>query len=152
MTIKELKQREKFDNKNLNKAYSEFRKLLDDLKKRELPEHIVLFINETVEEVNALPDSLKELRKHLFRKQSAILSLLEKELKLVAKGHYRNLWMSLGIALGVPFGVAFGFALDNMAFIGIGLPIGLAIGLAIGGEMDKKSEKEGRVLDIEIEM
>ena len=152
MMIIELKQRNEIENKRFSKAYTLFGKLLEQLRKKQLPDHIVHYINADIETLNAIKDADKELKKQLIRKQNKLLELLEKELKLVTKNSYRNKWMVLGMTFGIPFGAIFGTALGNMAFLGIGLPIGMAIGLAIGGEMDKKAAKEGRQLDIEIEV
>ena len=77
--------------------------------------------------------------------------MIEKELKLVTKNHYRNTWLALGMAaFGIPLGVAFGTSLGNIAFIGIGLPNGLAVGIAVGTGMDKKVFEEGKLMDLEI--
>jgi hypothetical protein len=92
------------------------------------------------------------LGKIIRRTQSRILILIEKELKLVTKNHYRNTWLAVGMsAFGLPIGVVFGAILENMAFIGIGLPLGMAIGIAVGTAMDKKASENGKQLDLEIE-
>jgi adenine/guanine phosphoribosyltransferase-like PRPP-binding protein len=58
--------------------------------------------------------------------QSKILKTIEKELNIVPKNHFWNLWMILGMsAFGFPLGVAFALSIDNLAFIGIGLPVGM---------------------------
>ena len=152
MEIKELKKRPSIDqNKKLISAYSQFDKLLNELKKKKLPEEIVKFINKGVEQINSVLVSEKELRKQIRKIQSGILKLIEKELKLVTKNHYRNTWLALGMAaFGIPLGVAFGMSLRNLAFLGIGLSIGLAIGIAVGTGMDKKAFEEGRQMDLEI--
>ncbi len=77
--------------------------------------------------------------------------MVTKELKLVTKNQYRNMWFILGMsAFGVPIGVAIGLALGNIAFLGIGFPFGMVIGALVGINMDKKAFKEGRQLDIEL--
>jgi hypothetical protein len=87
------------------------------------------------------------LRKHIRKTQSGILKLIEKELKLVTKNHYRKTWLAVGMAaFGIPLGVAFGTSIGNMGLLGIGLPIGMAI----GSGMDKKAVESGRQLDLEI--
>lgn len=128
----------------------QFKALIAELKKRELPQELVSSINNEIEQLNSVV-SEKTLKKQLKSSQSRILKSLEKDIKLVPKNHYRNTWMVLGMTtIGVPLGVAFGTSLDNMAFLGIGIPIGMVIGLAIGSELDKKAYNEGRQLDIEI--
>jgi len=152
MEIKELKQRpEILEDAKSNETFFQFEKLLNELRKKELPDEIVVAINKDVHEINSIVDSGKAFRKKVRQKQAEIIKQLEKEQKIVPKNHYRNIWMALGMAVfGIPLGVVFGMSLDNMAFLGIGLPIGLTIGLGVGAEMDKKAFKEGRQLDIEI--
>lgn len=152
MEIKELKKRPSIDkNKELISAYAQFNKLLTELKKKELPEEIVKFINNRIEQINSVSESEKELRKQIRKIQSGILKLIEKELRIVTKNHYRNTWLAVGIAtFGIPLGVAFGTIIGNMGLFGIGLPIGMVIGTAVGSGMDKKADESGRQLDLEI--
>jgi len=152
MEIKTLKQRQDIENNSkLNAAYLQFKKLLNELRKRELPDTIVASINKDIDVLNSDFNSEKELRKKIKQKQTEIIKLIEKELKLVTKNHYRTLWLAVGMAaFGIPLGVVFGISLGNMAYLGIGLPIGLAFGIALGTKLDKKACEEGRQLDLEI--
>ena len=152
MDIKELNIRSNIEqDKKLTNKYVYFEKLLDELKKREMPSEIVNLINQNIDEINSFSGSNKDLQKQIRKSQSNILKLIEKELKLVPKNFYRNRWMAIGLAVfGIPFGAAFGASLGNMAFLGIGIPIGMVVGMAIGAGMDKKAFEEGRQLDIEI--
>jgi len=152
MEIKELNKRpEIVQNKKLNGAYSMLDKLLSELKKKGLPNNIVITINNEIEQLNSVSESEKKLRKQIIKAQRSIINLIEKELKLVTKNHYRNMWLALGMAVfGLPLGVAFGTSLGNMGLLGIGLPIGMVIGMALGLGMDKKAFEEGRQLDLEI--
>ena len=137
-------------NKKLGNAFERLENILTELEKRELPRETVIYINNEIEQINSISESEEELTKPLNRTRTEILKLLEKELKLVPKNHYRNLWMALGMAaFGVPLGVAFGTSFGDMSFLAIGLPIGMVIGLAVGSGMDKKALEEGRQLDIE---
>lgn len=152
MEIKRLKEREiMVQNERLKKAHVQMKNLLVVLRKKELPDAIVLFINSKVDQLNAISTSEKELKKDLKQAQASILNKLEKELKLVTKNHYRNTWMAVGMAaFGIPLGVAFGATLGNMAFLGIGLPIGMVFGIAVGTNKDKKAFEEQRQLNIEL--
>lgn len=152
MEINKLNKRSGLDkNKKLSRAFTQFSELLKVLRKRELPENIVVAINEGVSDVNSVSGSDKEVRALISKTQSNILKLLEKELKIVAKNHYRYIWLAIGIgAFGVPFGVVFGASMDNMGLLGVGIPIGMVIGMAIGSSLDKKAFEEGRQLDWEI--
>jgi hypothetical protein len=138
------------NNKNLKENYLQFQQLLVELKKQELTDAIVNSINRDISQINSLKGSGKELNKIIKTKQDEILNLLEKELKIVPKKHYRKLWLVLGMAvIGVPLGVVFGVILENMAFLSIGLPLGMAIGITVGARMDKKALEDGRQIDIE---
>ena len=152
MEINELKKRKGIgENKQLIDAYIQFEKLLTQLRKRKLPDEVVQAINTNIDLIDPDPGTEEDLRKQLRKTQSDILRLIEKELKLVPKNHYRNVWLALGIAaFGVPLGVVFGASLGNMGYLAIGIPFGLSIGLAIGTGLDKKAADEGRQLDVEI--
>jgi len=152
MKINDLNPKPDFEkNLKLKETYVKFEKLLIELRKRDLPDGPVISINKEIDEMNSTSISGDDMRKSIKKIQSRVIKLLEKELKLVPKNYYRNIWTGLGMAaFGIPIGAAFGSSLGNMAFIGIGLPIGLAIGMAFGSGMDKKAFEEGRQLDIEI--
>jgi len=151
MKFHELNHRPDDENLKLNEIFSQFRQLLAELENREIPDEIVTSINNDIDEINSITVIGNELQKEIERRLQRIIKLLEKNLKLVPKNYYRNLWMILGIAVfGIPIGVIFGASLDNMAYLAIGLPIGLVIGIGLGAVMDQKALKEGRQLDIEI--
>jgi hypothetical protein len=151
MDIKELKQRDMQHDKKLMTAYAQFNKVLAALKKEALPQEIITVVNTKIDQLNAISNSDKELKKQLRTAQTSILNKVEKELKLVPKNHYRSTWLALGMAaFGIPLGVIFGLSLGNMGFLGIGLPIGMVIGLSVGTAMDKKALEEGRQLDLEL--
>lgn len=138
-------------DQKLIKLYNQVNNLLDQLNKQELTDSVVQNINEGIDKLSTLSSSQKKFKKELRKFQMNTLTLVEKELKLVTKRHYTNLWLAIGMtAFGIPFGVALGSALGNMAYIGLGLPIGILIGIAVGRKMDKKAIDEGRVLNIEI--
>ena len=152
MKINELNQKPDIEkNIKLKETYVQFEKLLLELRKRDLADGLVIYINKDIEEINSTSASGDELRKLIKKIQTRIIKLIEKEVKLVPKNYYRNVWLVLGmVVFGIPISVTFGSNLGNVAFSGIGLPIGLVIGFAIGSGMDKKAFDEGRQLDIEI--
>ena len=138
------------ENIKLSRIYDQFKELLDLLKQRELPLNIIEIINHDIEELNISPLIDTSLRKLFKQKQNRILKLLEKELKIVTKDHYKNLWLAIGPSVfGFPIGLALSSNFfDNMAFFIIGMPMGILIGMIIGSNMDKKAYNEGRQLDI----
>ncbi len=81
----------------------------------------------------------KERRKSHIKKINNIVKHLKKEHKLITEGYYRGMGMMIGPAMGTSIGAA----LDN---ISVGIGIGIAIGFVIGNYMDKKAEKEGKVI------
>jgi hypothetical protein len=137
-------------DKKLAEAHANFEKLIAEVEKRTLPEELIHSINWFIEEVNTFKGSDQNLLKKLKDSRAKILKLIEKELKLVPKNHYRNLYLAVGMAsFGIPLGVIFGLSLKNMAFIGIGLPIGMGVGIAIGTALDNKARDSGKQLDLE---
>lgn len=152
MNIIELKERPNIStNDKLNSAYVQLGEFLKELRKKELPHNVIEAINNNIEEVNTSTLEGSDLRKLVKKNQSKILKVIEKELKLVPKNYYRNLWLALGIsAFGLPLGVAFGSLMKNMGLLVIGLPIGLALGLAVGTHLDKKAHEAGKQLEIEL--
>ncbi|MXN93014.1 hypothetical protein GR160_17445 [Flavobacterium sp. Sd200] len=137
-------------NTKLHNIYIQFGLVLSELQKKQLTEDIVKIINDEVDALNALPTN-ESLAKVIKLKQTAILKVLEKQLKIVPKNYYRNIWLALGMSVfGLPIGIAFGTSVGNMGLLGIGLPIGMFIGILIGTTMDKKALQEGRQLELDI--
>ena len=135
----------------LRKRLLELDKLVHELKKWPLNPTTISHVNENIGQVNSFSGSDHELQKLVKGAQKSILKMLEKDLRIVPKHHYRNLWMALGMSVfGLPLGVAFGASLSNIAFLSIGLPIGMSVGMAVGAGMDKKASAEGRQLDFEL--
>lgn len=152
MNIIELKERQNIsDNIKLNRIYVQFGELLKELSKKDLPQKIIESINLDIEELNSTSLTSNDFIKLTKQKQTKIIKVIEKELKIVPKNFYRNIWLALGMsAFGLPIGVAFGLSVGNIGLLAIGLPIGMAIGMAVGSRMDKKAFEESRQLNIEI--
>lgn len=79
MTINELDIRQNsFTDNKLIKIYSEFRELLTQLKKRDLPENIVILVNDCIDKINSSTLTGKQLTKFIIQEQSSILGKIEK--------------------------------------------------------------------------
>lgn len=152
MRLTELEGRaNKVDNDKAQAKVVQFKSLLIELEKKELPDTIVAAINQEVQELNAVVGTDDDFSKLLKKKQSAIISLVEKQVKIVPQHYYRTMWMALGMSVfGLPLGVALGAILSNMGLLGIGLPIGMGIGILVGTRLDMKAKNENRQLNIEI--
>ncbi len=151
MEIKELKSIDitNTDDKSI-KTYNQFVEFIGELRTRDLPENIKNDINISIDKINYSILTEKELIKSIKKEQTLIIKQIEKELKIVPKNHYRNLWLVLGMsAFGLPLGVLFGISLGNIGLLGIGLPIGMVIGMLFGSRLDKKALNEGRQMNIE---
>ena len=154
MKIKELDaDKYKGKSKKLDKRIATFQKLVESLNEKEIKDNIATEINVIIDSLNASSTDEKAFRKQLYKTQTKIIALLKKELKIVPKNHYRNVWMGVGMAaFGVPVGVSYGVVTDNMGLLAVGIPIGMVIGMAVGAGLDKKAKQEGKQLDIEIEL
>ena len=147
MELKELNA-EKF--KGEEKSLLDLQSLLKELRTRQLSEASIASINHKIDQLNSLAAEAVNNKKTKEAK-NAILKQLEKQENLVAKDHYTTLWLPLGMTIfGVPLGVIVYALTGNAAFIGIGLPIGMALGSFYGATLDKKAEKEGRVLNFSV--
>ena len=136
----------KVDNINI-----QLNQLIEELNKKEIPDSVIEKVNQQISEINQAIISNQKWKKVAKKRQYQIVKLIEKELKIAPKNHYRNMWLAIGIGgIGVPIGVAIGSGLGNLAFLGLGIPIGLAVGISVGTSMDKKAFEEGRQLDVEI--
>lgn len=151
MKIIELVRRSNIEeNKKLVSQYDFLEKLFEELRQKELPLEVIGSINQKLELLNVFSGSDKDLSRLMRKNQSEILQLLEKEFKLVCKGHYQNLWLPVGLAaFGLPMGVLFGISLGSMAYIGLGLPLGMLIGMTYGIFLDKKAQEDGKQLETE---
>ena len=152
MDIIKLRDRQDiFSDVKLRRVYSQFVEFLRELEKKKLSQSVVDSINNHVQEINSSSLTGNELMNIVRQKQIKILKQLQKELKIVPKNYYRNLWLTLGMsAFGLPIGVAFGLSTGNMGMLAIGLPIGMGVGIAVGSFMDKKAKDEGKQLNIEM--
>jgi ABC-type phosphate transport system permease subunit len=152
MRITELEGRgNRGDNDKAQVKVAQFKSLIIALEKKELPDTIVAAINLEVQELNTTVGTDDDFSRSLKKKQSTIISLVEKQVKIVPQHYYRTMWMVLGMSVfGLPLGVAFGAILNNMGLLGLGLPIGMGIGILVGTRLDEKAKNENRQLSIEI--
>jgi zinc transporter ZupT len=152
MEFKKLQTKPEFAlDKKLNERLEGFKSLISELQKKDIPAEPLHTVNAAIDEINGFSGTGKKMLQLLRKKQAEIIKMLEKELKLVTKNHYRNLWLALGMsAFGIPAGVAIGISAGNMGLLGIGLPIGMGIGLAVGTAMDKKAKALGNQLDVDL--
>ena len=149
----EIIQLTKIDSSNpkVENSIIQFKRLVEILNTKNLPKNIIEKINYEISILNSSEIVGNSFLHLLKKKQNSITKLIEKELKLVPKNYYRNLWFVLGMtAFGLPLGVTFGLSIGNIGLLGIGLPIGMVIGLLIGSLMDKKALESGKQLDIEL--
>lgn len=138
-------------DQQLTKSFVDFENMIYALRKKYIPAHLVMVINQHIAELNAMSGSSKAIARELRKRQFVLLKLIEKEIRLVAKHHYRNLWLVIGmVAFGLPMGIVFGAGFDNMSLMGIGIPIGMFFGFVIGNEMDNNAFENGKQLDLVI--
>jgi len=99
-------------------------------------QEITVYVNELGNMIH-LADNAR--RKKYAKRLKQTVRHLKSEHKLVPKGHYVSIWISIGTGIGV----AIGAGMDN---VGAGIPIGIGIGVAVGTTLDAKAKKEDRVI------
>ncbi|MFD2201749.1 hypothetical protein [Shivajiella indica] len=148
MKFKQLQFPESLSEKG---SIQSFMAYVNALEEKKIEAKLVEKINLIIDQINLYEKDEKTFIPKLKKARSKIVALVEKEAKLVPIGYYQNQWMALGMAaFGIPFGVMFGIALDNMAFISLGIPFGLSIGLGVGAAQDENAKKNGRQLNVKI--
>jgi len=101
-------------------------------------------ISRLVQELSLLTQMpSKEGIKSHTRAIGGLVDHLKKVHKLVDKGHYLGMGVGIGWVIGAGLGGALGAVFDNP---GIGTAIGIVLGIAIGRYLDKKAEREGKVI------
>ena len=139
----------------LIRIFEQFVKLLNELRKKELPSKITDLVNRSIEEINKTEYTGKDWSKFVKQKQAEILKLLKKECRIVTRNYYRSSWLPVVLGLSL-----ISISISQFTQLAIpsiilpfmaGVPIGAGIGMLIGLLMDKKAYREGRQLDIEIQ-
>lgn len=137
-------------NQKLSKAYDKMEQLIVALNAKELSEAHVKIVREDLNSIDSFAGSDKELIILLNKAYKTIMAYINKELKLVKKFHYQNLWMIYGIFAGILFATVFdnflGTSIWNSTAMGVSM--GLLFGLLAGRNRDYTAKKEGLQLDI----
>lgn len=134
-----------YQGKNIVKHYSQFERLIIDLKEREIPAGIIQTINHEINLINSYTGKEKDFLRLVKNAQKDTLKLLEEELKLVPKLYYRNYWTVIGMVAGLLFSLTLsllGFD-DTWNSFGLLIPLGLVFGSFAGNNKDEETKKNG---------
>lgn len=141
-------------NSELREIYVRFDKITKELKKRDLPPEIIESINKDIEIINSTSLTGNDLSKLIKDKQTKIMKLIKKELRIVPKDYYRKVGPFNGLVPGNIIGLAFAHntAVNVTLTINITIylatvAIGMIIGYVLGKRMDEKAFEERRQLD-----
>ncbi len=149
--IKLIAREKIIENVKASNRYNQLGTLLNAIELIILPQETTDFIDQEIEQLNAVSNEDRFFGKAVKEKENKIVKFLEKKHKIVPKKYYQTLWMVLGMsAFGVPMGVAFGLMMGNLGLLGIGLPIGMGVGIGVGTYLDKRALNEGRQLDVDL--
>jgi len=139
-----------YQDGKLSQSYDQFENLLAELSRKEIPQSMVISINEHILLINSFPGNDIKLVKELRKSRAEILRMLQKELQVVPRFYYQRMWLAIGIcAFALPMGVVFGVIFDNLVWMTLALPLGLMFGIIIGSSMDKKAFESGKQLDLD---
>ena len=137
-------------SKKIVKHYSQLKKIIIDLNERGIPGETIQAINDEINIINESKGTEKDFLSQVKKAKSNILKLIEKELKLVPKFHYQNLWMAYGMMAGLIISLILKqFGLDNTwNSVGMMLPMGILFGIVAGKNRDEKAKNDGQQLNI----
>tara|TARA_R100001369_G_scaffold22674_3_gene41357 strand:+ start:23973 stop:24431 length:459 start_codon:yes stop_codon:yes gene_type:complete len=129
--------------------FQKFDSFLEELRRMELPPEVIVSLNNQLEKLHSFSGSEKQFFKKLKITKAVLLKILYKEVHVVPKNHYRNLWIALGLsAIGIPVGILLSLYLDNSIYIALGIALGSTMGVLIGNYLDNQAEEEGRQIEI----
>lgn len=138
---------EKTEKKSEIKFYTRFIKILESLKKLNLSEDKISLIETKLEELDFQSIQEKTYR-DMKKKFLKFSTYLEEEFKIIQEGYYTSLGMSFGmmiwLATATIFWLEFGMWNETTG----GLIGWMALWAIIWVFLDKKAEKENRVLKI----
>ena len=101
-------------------------------------------LEKNVEQLNNLENLTKEEKKEYRRMNNEILKHLKKEHKIVEIREYIHIFLIIGVVLGVLSALLLGDIYP--IFMEYGFAGGAIGGVAIGFILDKKAQREGRLL------
>lgn len=104
---------------------------------QEFLEHTEKYFNNVTAKKVAM--TKEDLKRHRDVRTELVVHLM-KQHKLVQKGQYMAMFMSIGIAIGAALGLT---VLKNPS---LGIPIGLVMGIALGNAVDHDARRKGRVI------
>lgn len=152
MTFQRIQRKKGTENhKTLSGAYQKIESIIEALDQKTIPERELISINDRVEKINSFNGSDKDLVKLLKKSYREILTLLDEQLNLVLKHHFRAQWLFYGTIAGAALTTvvtSVGWTTLN----GLGslvLPLVVAAGIVIGIAMDNNARISGRQIEIE---
>ncbi len=136
------------ESESEQKYTASVKRIIDSLVLKDItPERnqkIVALFNKLQTELESNP---KRLGRVLQRCYSELIKICYADYKLVTKGYYRSLWLALGMSvIGVPLGAVMYLLSNEIIYISIFIPMGMVVGMGIGSSLDKKAEREERLL------
>lgn len=143
---------EQSSDKNLQKYYTNFQKILDFVKKQGLYEENSDFYNAQIVEVNAAlaKNFDDQYDKHT---KKVIIYIFRKIIGFLWKTHnfhtpntffavYLSLWVSIWITFWIPF------SSYNPVFLSVCVSLWITFGMIIGVVIDKKIKEDGRQIPV----
>lgn len=149
MEIISLKNLDNLSNEKKYYQVINLNKLINELRKRDLPNNVIEEINLEIEKANK-ETMTTDIFKQVFISSHNIIRMLEKQLKLVPKKYYQRRYLAMGIVFGMTYGSGVGASLNNPVLMISGIPVGIMFGIIIGTGKDNKALKDGRQLDVDM--
>jgi hypothetical protein len=127
--------------------YRSFIKMLESLSAKKLSEDKIKWIEIKLEELDLQSIQVKKHR-DLKKKFLKLTTYLEVEFKLIQEGHYTSLGIVFGMIFGLVMARSFWLEFGMWNETTGGLILGMSLWSIIWYFLDKKAEKDNRVLKI----
>lgn len=153
MTLNDIKDQiagyeQQFEKESEKKYLTFIKQIIDGLVLKNIaPEenNKIVLLFDTLQTVK--DNTPKKMSNAIYKCYSELIKICYSDYTLVTKGYYRSLWLALGMSvIGVPLGALVYMLSKEIIYLSVFIPMGMLFGMAIGSSLDKKAEKEERVL------
>lgn len=127
----------------------DFQFLLSEISHKDISPEVEQKIEMVITDLNSWDRSARGYLKEIEKSRRKILKILHKDLGIVRRNYYTELWLPLGtVFFGIPVGIIIFILTGEIVFLGVGLPLGMFLGLGLGAYLDRRAKEKNKMLFI----